>query len=442
MYGLPRHLALRRLKLKNDSLDFSVQKKTFAPWCIRNRFAFLYNHCKNNSRTFLLPRELVWQKRLAKNIDDLHKERNKMNTIFSFTVRVLLQEQEISSSHNETWHIKSLGGFKIQSYDQPHQKLFLPQKNINIHCFAQGIYINNNRCPFEKILIYPAKGFLEFNRYHYQGAFLVALENNQSYLISQLDIEDYIYSVLRWESWPGWPMEVNKAFAIACRSYLIAKVLESCKSQKLYHIKNTNIHQTYNGVHEYVNLKRAIEATRGLILSHKKKPIDAMFDSCCGGVIPAQLSGVNFKKSPYLARTYPCTFCKPCKIYAWRLEYSLQDFKEILTMAGRHIDEVHDIKIVKKDRAGAAQEIVIKDKHKNHIFTGKQFYSLFTKIKSFCYTIEKNATHVCFNGKGYGHHLGICQWGARRMIDAGFNYQSILQFYYPGARLMELKNTV
>ena len=48
-------------------------------------------------------------------------------------------------------------------------------------------------------------------------------------------------------------------------------------------------------------------------------------------------------------------------------------------------------------------------------------------------------TVIDFIGKGYGHHLGICQWGARYMVDAGWNYQRILQFYYPGADFMKLK---
>jgi stage II sporulation protein D len=440
LYALPKRIARKPIESEHERIV--LEKKSFAPWCIRNGFFFLYHHCKYKSRTFLLPKEQEGQKRIAKVMRKISLiDQQDSDSLFIYTVRVLLDEQKLTAQA-QPWELKSSHGFLIHDYNQPSTKIFLPQKSLNVTCFANGIYINNKRSSAKRILINPAQGFLEFNGYHYEGAFMIALEEENSYLMSQLDIEDYIYSVLRWESWPGWPIEVNKAFAIACRTYLIAKVLDATKRQKIYHIKNTNIHQTYNGVHEFVNLKHAIEETRGLILSYKLKPIDAMFDSCCGGVIPAKLAGVNFKKAPYLARNYPCDFCKTCKIYAWKLEYSKDDLKELMCQAGHQVDDIVDIRVIQKDKAGVPRHILVQDRHKSHTFTSKQFYSLISKIKSFCYTIEKNGDKICFNGKGYGHHLGICQWGARRMIDAGYKYRSILYFYYPGATLMALKNAV
>ncbi|MGE4168157.1 MAG: SpoIID/LytB domain-containing protein [Candidatus Babeliales bacterium] len=422
--------------------DIVLKKKFSKAWCSRNGLAFLCNHCLAKSKTFLVPREACVQSRLhnqIKQFESLHKEK-QLASFFSFMVRVLLQEKLLNSP--DEWVIKSHGGFMISSADQPGKQLFYPSNTLSIKTHANALYLDNKRCDAQKIMIKPAHGYLHYDDYHYQGAFLVVIDQERAYLISQLDIEDYIFSVLRWESWPGWPVEVNKAFAIACRSYLIAKVLQANKKNSLYHIKNSNIHQTYNGMHGCYNLKQAIDETRGLILAHNKKPIEAMFDCCCGDVIPAKLSGVNFKKAPYLARRYPCNFCKPCKIYAWRLEYSVKEFLDILHQAGYPIKTILDIAVVKKDSAGAAKEILIRGNNAVITFTGKQFYSLLTKIKSYCYTIEKKDDTIIFDGKGYGHHLGICQWGARRMIDEGWTYASILHFYYPGSMLMELKNTV
>ena len=55
--------------------------------------------------------------------------------------------------------------------------------------------------------------------------------------------------------------------------------------------------------------------------------------------------------------------------------------------------------------------------------------------------VEKKGKSIVFNGQGYGHHLGICQWGAKNIVDAGWNYTSILEFYYPGTVIMQLKNS-
>ena len=259
-------------------------------------------------------------------------------------------------------------------------------------------------------------------------------------LINAINLEKYVYCVLRSESWPGWPLEVNKAFAIASRSYAITKVLETmnAKRKKPYHFKNTNIHQTYRGTHSNTILHQAVDQTKGIILAYNKKPVSAMFDSCCGGIIPAHLSDVNFKQAPYLARTQPCTFCKSCKIYQWALEVSINDFKQLLSDGGYRVSSVDQVLVSAKDNAGSVKKITINDRHKTHTISGKEFYSLIKKVKSFCYDIERRLKTVYIKGKGYGHHLGICQWGARKMVDHGFSFKNILSFYYPKTHFMRL----
>jgi stage II sporulation protein D (peptidoglycan lytic transglycosylase) len=360
------------------------------------------------------------------------------SNFFSFKVRVLLDEKKRTDTI--PWIISCNHGFMIPTESSSTNKIINTRQTLNITIQNNTLYINDKKHVADSVLLFPRKGFIQFDGNYYQGCFLIVKKDSHVYLINQLDLEDYIYSVLRWESWPGWPIEVNKAFAIAIRSYLVAKVLQAHKQNNLFHIKNTNIHQTYNGVHTSIGLKRAISETYGYVLTYDKKPIEAMFDSCCGGIIPAHLSGINFSKAPYLARDYPCTFCKNSKIYSWQLDCSVDDFETILRNAGYYVKDIHDIKVIKKDRAGAPERVMIRDGDTTLHLTGKQMYSLLTKIKSFCYSIEKKGKQISFKGRGYGHHLGICQWGARRMIDAGWNYTAILQFYYPGTVIMQLKN--
>ncbi len=115
-----------------------------------------------------------------------------------------------------------------------------------------------------------------------------------------------------------------------------------------------------------------------------------MFDSCCGGIIPAHLTGVDFKKSPYLARTKVCDFCKPCKIYEWKCELDCIEFEKLLQKKGFMIHGITSINAA-KDKAGAVEEVTISWAQGITKLTGKQFYSLTTKIKSFCYSIQKKA---------------------------------------------------
>lgn len=348
-------------------------------------------------------------------------------------VRVLLDEK----NERGQWNITTTHGVIVSDLYNERKKNICKQPYV-ILCFQDGcFFINGKRIAEKCIKIDAIKEHLSFGNKTYQGSFLCVIEKEHCFLINQLDLEDYVYCVLRSESWPGWPLEVNKVFAIASRTYVVTKVLES-SSKRPYHIKDTNIHQTYNGFHTNELLRKAVDDTKGLITTYNKKPIIAMFDSCCGGIIPADLSGVNFKKSPYLARTKVCDFCKPCKIYEWKLEMDMREFEKLLESKGFSVYAIKDIK-TKHDKAGAVRKVVIKSARGVVTLTGKQFYALSPKIKSFCYSIMMpNVKKICITGKGYGHHLGICQWGARNMIDQGWTYRNILSFFYPGTTCMKL----
>lgn len=347
-------------------------------------------------------------------------------------VRVLLDEKK-GYGH---WKITTQSGIMVTDIDN-HRKKNKSQLPENTILFKDGsLWINGKRLAEKRIRIDAISGFLMHDNKTYQGSFLIIIEQDTCLLINNVGLEDYVCGVLRAESWPGWPLEVNKVFAIASRTYVFSKILET-GNNKPYHIKNTNIHQTYNGLDTSEVLKKAVAETKGIVITYDKKPIIAMFDSCCGGIIPAHLSSVDFNKFPYLARTKVCDFCKPCKIYQWQWELEFKDFEKILQAKGYPIHSIKEIKTT-KDKAGAVQEIIISWAKEITTLTGKQFYALSTRVKSFCYSIEMKCKKIIIKGRGYGHHLGLCQWGARRMIDHGWNHCKILEFFFPQAKRMIL----
>jgi stage II sporulation protein D len=164
-----------------------------------------------------------------------------------------------------------------------------------------------------------------------------------------------------------------------------------------------------------------------------------MFDACCGGVIPAKISaGYDFKGHPYLARTKACTHCKKYWIYDWKKELSKLEITEVLRKDNPNFQEITDIKVTKKDSAGLVTQVLVSTKKGNFYISGKKMYSLFPSIKSFCYTIKKKGRLYLFQGRGYGHHMGLCQWGSLGMVEDNWSYKKILQFYYPGTEFMQL----
>lgn len=359
-------------------------------------------------------------------------EASSLDAVF---VRVLLEETTAQS-----WVISNPDGIVVRD---GVTKKEIPLKATFFE-FDLSVNKNNlriNNCLFERtqLWIEPlGKDVCAINGQRYDGRLLIVRVNNKWLLMSVLGLEDYVFSVLKTESWPGWPLEVQKVLAVASRSYVLFQLFSARDKKLSYHIRNTNHHQTYTGLHGCPVIRQAVQETEGVFLGYKGKPILAMFDCCCGGIIPARSKGLaDFSKAPYLERDYACTFCKNCKLYSWTASYSLEQFRRLVQEA--HDAIIHDIKDITIDHldgAGLVKKVALKTQKNKVIVTAQQLYKTLKDIKSQCYSIIKKGKTVTFNGRGYGHHLGLCQWGARAMIDEGWDYKDILMFYYPGTHFM------
>jgi len=300
-------------------------------------------------------------------------------------------------------------------------------------------FVNDTRIKGNSATIIPGHHEFVFQGRTYHGSCQLLSDQKRLLLINVVPLEEYVSSVLRTESWPGWPLEVNKVFAIASRSYVLALMERAAKKNKLYHIKSTNQHQTYKGVHGCDIIKEAVSQTRGMFLVHEGKPIIAMFDCCCGGIIPAHLEGVDFENAPYLARTYACQHCKQCKIYRWQAEFEPPALYQHLLKHVPHVGVVYDVSVGKKDKAGVVKELSITGKRwSTHTVPGQEVHKIIKEAKSLCFDISKQKGKIIFSGRGYGHHLGLCQWGAREMVRDNWSYKRILQFFYPGTTFAKL----
>ena len=291
---------------------------------------------------------------------------------------------------------------------------------------------------------------ITWNNREYYGFFACICEDDMIMLINIVPGEQYVEGVLSAESWPGWPLEVNKAFAIMCRTYALYKVIHARAKKKQTHLHDwydllaTNIHQTYHGLNTNETIKQAVEQTANLIITYQGAPIEAMYDCCCGGIITADCDGVNFNAAPYLARSYPCTYCKQCKLYAWEktlpLNHIITKLNATKKLSKKITTYPATITVKKRDRAGRVKEVLFKGRSWSVILSGEEMYQAFKNIRSKVYSVHVRGNHAVFDGKGYGHHLGVCQWGAREMEREGYNHRGILSFYYPKTKITKISS--
>jgi stage II sporulation protein D len=355
---------------------------------------------------------------------------------FSLNIRVLLQKQMHTQTQPLT--IKSAHGLMLTTSSNPKKKYFFQEK-LCISVKNKKVCINNKKSDDAIFRITPIDGLITVNNTTYAGNIYIHTQQYGLDIINKLPLEDYIDAVLRTEGWPGWPLETYKVFAITCRSYVIYQRKQAQKKHLHYDIGSTNAHQTYCGTHSCKTIKDAVNETNGIIIAYNKNPILAMFDSCCGGIIPAETQDlINFSEAPYLSRSYRCTHCTHLKIYSWKKNFSLNTFKQTIQAIHPKIAHIEGIN-TKHDKAGITQEVIIKDKTRSYTIEGKKIYSLFPEVKSFAFTVTKKRNMVTISGTGYGHHIGLCQWGANELVKQGWLHKQIIHFYYPGTTLMRLK---
>ncbi len=377
-----------------------------------------------------------------------------------FDVHVLLEKRDQSSEKHSSakhdpvlWTFSCEAGFVVSDPLLPDRRDLLDTKQCVIS-FEQGILcVNKRKLHMKRIKVEsqdPKKHELQVvitekkkqHKRSYSGSFSVFWKDAW-HLINSVDLEEYVSSVLASESWPNWPLELNKAFAIVMRSFVVYHLLQARGKKKvgkdfLFDVTCTNSHQTYRGTHEYAVLKQAVEETKGAVLSYQSKPILAMYDICCGGIIPAKMKHAG-RLPPYLARTYPCTYCSSCKLYTWSAHYTLAECEDELHDLDPSIRSVSDMKLGEVDRAGVVHSVKIKTGRTWRTLSRKMLYGALKDIKSYSFTLHKEGNSIRFDGRGYGHHTGMCQWGARQMVKDGSSYQEVLKFYYPGTKLMKLE---
>lgn len=354
----------------------------------------------------------------------------------NFTVHIKVLLEELSDDFNI--NVVCPSGLRIKSFSSPTKSSVLSSDLIL--ALRHGVLlINGKKLSSDKeIIIEPVDGSrIKIGESSYDGSLVLRLYKNKYYLINRLNLEDYVCSVLRTESWPGWPLEMHKVMAIASRSYALARILESRKANLPYHIKPSNYHQTYTGAHNDNNLKKAVQDTSGVILVHNKKPVLAMFDICCGGIVPANIKDMSYAP---LKRKHKCEFCKEYKVFNWTFEVGEPELLQSVQKHLEYVKSISEFKIHSYDKAGLVEKILIRDGRKVYYINGKKAYSLFKEIKSYCFEVVhfKRDKKVVFKGKGFGHHVGLCQWGAYQMTKEGYNCKDILRFFYHDVDFMKV----
>jgi len=274
------------------------------------------------------------------------------------------------------------------------------------------------------VAIRPYRGILELRR----------TPSGRLTVINELDLEEYLYGVLKMEVDPRWPAEALKAQAVAARTLALYS-LGRFRAEG-YDVRATTESQVYGGLAvEDPRTTAAVDATRGEVVTFQGRPILAVYHSDSGGATESS-EYVWGGRYPYLRGVSdPFTASAP-----WTLRMELAELAARLRRAGREVSGITGVEVAEVTPSGRAGTVRLTSASGAVTVRATELRGAIGAdvLKSTLFTarlVSAEEPVVEFFGKGSGHGVGLSQWGARGQALAGASYTDILRYYYSGVTI-------
>lgn len=286
---------------------------------------------------------------------------------------------------------------------------------------------------------------LKLNGRRYRGILVFhPLSGGRYDVVEYVGLQEYLYGVLPREVGTDWPLEALKAQAVVSRTYALSNKAEEAKGR--FDLSDGVFDQVYGGMNvEAPTSNRAVDETRGeALLDPHGKPIQAFFHSSCGGRTELPK---NVWKSSVSDDLFGCVadpYCQEDPHYQWKVQISYDTIRKRLRKAGIRVSTIQKVSVMQKSISGRAVTFGVQTGKGIVPVSGNRF-RMAMGADSFRSTLLTNMkaskTSVLFEGHGWGHGVGLCQWGARGRAIAGQTYATILKAYYPGGSLKKIEDS-
>jgi stage II sporulation protein D len=321
--------------------------------------------------------------------------------------------------------------------DASNKKLRFTKGTVEVLCSEEGISI-------KKYLLLPplkiesSNGFVFADSKRYRGYLKIIKSENKINVINVLPMEDYIKGVLPKEAATNWSIEALKSQAVISRTYAITNL--NRHSAQGFDICPTVHCQVYGGAGvEADSCNKAVLETQCEVLSYGGKLAQTVFHANCGGHTEDPKYIWNWKNTPPYLKGVKCGYCNAAPHTKW--EKTLDEGFIRKRLPGNNIGKIKSIKIKGKTAAGAAKELKIIHSKGEVTLNAYQFRLAvgIYQIKSHTFDfIKTSAGKFYFKGRGWGHKVGLCQWGAKGMAENGKTYKEILAHFYPGTTIKKV----
>lgn len=263
-----------------------------------------------------------------------------------------------------------------------------------------------------------------------------------------MDIEEYLLGVVAGEMKPGWPLSAYAAQAIIARTFTM-EFLGRGGTRKLH---NTDIStdekeaQAYNAAAITPAIRRAVQITKGLVLTYKERYIKGWYSASCGGITTYAREGLAYKgpEPPYI-QSVKCPEAKyipETELYWQNTLTSDLTNKALQQLNQKPIGTLEKFTILKRSETQRATLIKLTGSQGSVTVPGADFRVNYgpDKIRSIWISnkIENQSGQVKIAGRGFGHGVGLCQWGAYTLSRDNRSFRAIVKHYYPKAHVSKI----
>ena len=371
--------------------------------------------------------------------------------LFSPTVRVNLTSSPVKSiklAVDASYRVHRVGGSETITSGTL-------LKSATVSLTKNGFQLGRRRWSGSQIEINSAKSpSIWIDGHQYRGTVRLFRKSDDRFIaVNVLPLEEYLASVVDSEMPAAFPQAARRAQAVVARTYALYQMQEA-RRHPHFDLYASSRSQRYLGVQyrdakgrrlagETKSGRNVVRETSGVACITSGKIFCTYYSAVCGGRTTAGKSVFADAAAPL--QSVECNWCREADRYRWKRTVSRSAagsaLKEYFKSRGKPFGRL--------TRFAGPSQVVSTPATLFRVADGTRDYrvsavvlrrNLFpSTLPSTRFSVRENGGNIEFHGRGHGHGVGLCQWGARGLALTGKDFAEILQFYYPGSRLVRLR---
>lgn len=290
---------------------------------------------------------------------------------------------------------------------------------------------------------------VRYDGHLYRGSLRIhRFPNDRLVLVNVLPVEEYLASVVDSEMPARFPDAARAAQAIIARTYALQQIRDAVPAA-VYDVFATQRSQKYLGFEyesggrrlagESAASRKIVESTSSLVCTSRGKLFTAYYAACCGG---QTTTGTEiFDDACEALNSVSCNGCRDAERYRWTVRIPVEDLASAIAKAVPSQPRLKTVRTARQTTGlgdGKISRFAIGDGSRSVEVTGVQLRARIPRLLSPHFSLKVQGAEVVAEGRGHGHGVGLCQWGARGMALQGKSALDILRHYYPGCRVAPL----